>query len=135
MARQSAHPSARWRVALLTCGVLLAAGGAGMRPFTAAATLLVLIAAAAVSVRAIRPPRARSPGTPRVRRGIALWTALLLAIAAWEAYAYVRQPDLLHPSADHPTLSTLLDPALEQGPLRFAGWLVWLGVGWWLVSR
>lgn len=64
-----------------------------------------------------------------------MWSALLVTASAWEAYAFVRQPDWLRPSDSHPTLSTLLDPALEQGPLRFAGWLVWLGVGWWLVSR
>ncbi len=120
---------------LVVCGVLLAAGGASTRPFSAAAATWVLVTVVVISVLAIRRNPTRSPGTPRVRRGLALWSPLLLAFAAWEAYAYVRQPDWMHPSDEHPTLSTLLDPGLEQLPLRFVGWLIWLGVGWWLVSR
>jgi hypothetical protein len=35
----------------------------------------------------------------------------------------------------HPTLSLLLDPVLETYPGRVAGWIAWLGVGRWLVTR
>ncbi|WP_280233999.1 hypothetical protein [Nocardia cyriacigeorgica] len=70
-----------------------------------------------------------------MRRGVVVWSTSLAAILAWQVYAYVRQPDRLIAHYDYPTLSTLLDPVMEQGPLRLAGWLAWLAAGWWLVRR
>ncbi|WP_435592041.1 hypothetical protein [Nocardia sp. bgisy118] len=131
----AAPPSSGRRALLAVCSIVLAAGGALTRPFGWPATVLVLLAGAVVLVRAIRSPTSAEPKDAAVRRGTAVWSALLLAAAGWEAYAFVRQPDWTKPSDQHPTLSTLLDPALEQGPLRFAGWLIWLAVGWWLVTR
>jgi len=34
-----------------------------------------------------------------------------------------------------PPFSLLLDPVLETYPGRLLGWLAWLGVGRWLVTR
>ncbi|MGW6330875.1 hypothetical protein [Nocardia rhamnosiphila] len=132
------EPSARSfrrRMSLLAVGVVLAAGGAATRPFGWPATVLVVVPVVVVSVLAWRARPERIPRTARLRRGVAVWSALLITASVWEMYAFARQPDWTRPSDVHPTLSTLLDPVLEQGPLRFAGWLVWLGVGWWLVSR
>ncbi|MFE3446409.1 hypothetical protein ACFXNW_25560 [Nocardia sp. NPDC059180] len=70
-----------------------------------------------------------------MRRGVVVWWTLLAAILAWQGYAYVRQPDRSIAHYDYPTLSTLIDPVLEQGPLRLLGWLAWLAAGWWLVRR
>ncbi len=120
---------------LLAVGAVLAAGGAATRPFGWSATLLVVVLAVVASVLAFRARPKRIPYTDRLRRGVAVWSALLVTASIWEVYAIARQPDWMRPSDVHPTLSTLLDPALEQWPLRFAGWLVWLGVGRWLVSR
>ncbi|MFD0360691.1 hypothetical protein ACFQZZ_04415 [Nocardia sp. GCM10030253] len=131
----SARPPIRRWATLVAAGAVLAAAGAATQPFSWVATTLVLVPAAVVLILTIRPTPSRIPRTARLRRGTAVWSVLLVAVSAWEAYAFVRQPDWTRPSAAHPTLSTLLDPALEQWPLRFAGWLVWLGVGWWLVSR
>jgi hypothetical protein len=122
-------------MALLAVGVVLAAGGAATRPFSWLATVMVMVPVVVVSASAFRARPARIPRTARLRRGVAVWSALLVAASAWEVYAFVQQPDRTRPSDLHPTLSTLLDPALEQWPMRFAGWLVWLGAGWWLVSR
>lgn len=119
----------------VVCVVAVAAVGSVTRPFGWAATVLVVVVGVAVLIRAIRSPSSVRPKDPPLRRGTAMWSALLLAIAGWEAYAFVRQPDWTKPSDQHPTLSTLLDPGLEQGPLRFAGWLVWLAVGCWLATR
>lgn len=127
--------SFRRRIPLLAVGVVLAAGGAATRPFGWSATLLVAVPVVVASVPAFRARPKQIPGTARLRRGVAVWSTLLVAASVWELYAFARQPDWTQPSDVHPTLSTLLDPALEQWPLRFAGWLVWLGVGWWLVSR
>lgn len=120
---------------LLAVGAALAAGGAATRPFSWSATVLVAVPVVVVSVHTFRARPERIPRTARLRRGVAVWSTLLVTASAWEAYAFVRQPDRMRASYAHPTLSTLLDPALEHWPLRFAGWLVWLGVGWWLVSR
>ncbi|WP_157172320.1 hypothetical protein [Nocardia pneumoniae] len=125
----------RRRVVLLAAGAVLAAGGAATRPFSWSATALLVVLLVVASALAWRARPVRTPPTARLRRGAALWSALLVAAVLWEGYAFARQPDLMRPSEEHPTLSTLLDPALEQLPLRFAGWVVWLGVGWWLVSR
>ncbi|MEV4126761.1 hypothetical protein [Nocardia sp. NPDC049707] len=120
---------------LLAVGGALAAGGAATRPFSWPATVLVVVPGVVVSLLAFRVRPERIPRTARLRRGVAVWSTLFVLASAWEVYAFVRQPDWTRASHQHPTLSTLLDPALEQWPLRFAGWLVWLGAGWWLVSR
>ncbi|MFI6364270.1 hypothetical protein ACIBG0_16135 [Nocardia sp. NPDC050630] len=125
----------RRRMLLVAVGAVLAAGGAATRPFSSSATMAVLVAVVVVLVLALRARPERIPRTARLRRGVAVWSMLLVVASAWEMYAFVRQPDWTRPNQLHPTLSTLLDPALEQLPLRFAGWLVWLGVGWWLVPR
>ncbi|MEV0031475.1 hypothetical protein [Nocardia sp. NPDC050793] len=131
----AARPSSGWRALAVVCVVAVAAVGFITRPFGWAATVLVLVLSAAALVWAMRSPNSVEPRNRPLRRGTAVWSALLLAVAGWEAYAFVRQPDWTKPSDQHPTLSTLLDPGLEQGALRFAGWLVWLAVGYWLVTR
>ncbi|MEU1545126.1 hypothetical protein [Nocardia sp. NPDC005745] len=137
MTEQPARSAYRlpWRATALTVGIVLAAVGAATRPFSWPATAIVAVAALGALVLAFRGRSERPPRTARLGRGVAVWSTLLVAVLAWEVYALSRQPSLNQPSDDHPTLSTLLDPALEQWPLRLAGWLVWLGAGWWLVSR
>ncbi|MGK8505224.1 hypothetical protein [Nocardia asiatica] len=137
MTEQSARLAGlfRWRVTLLTMGLVLAVCGAATRPFSWPATAIVVVAALGAMVFAFRVRIERPARTARLGLGVAVWSALLVAASAWEVYALLRQPALNQPSREHPSLSTLLDPALEQWPLRFAGWLVWLGAGWWLVSR
>jgi hypothetical protein len=125
------------RVALVAGAVGLAGLGASFPTHGWPSTITVLIPTVVLLVLAIRP---RSSSSARrtsaaLRRGLILWSVLLAAALAWEAYAFVRQPDWSRPSYDHPTISTLFDPVLEQGPLRIVGWLVWLGVGWRLVTR
>ncbi|WP_157124280.1 hypothetical protein [Nocardia pseudovaccinii] len=123
------------RMLLLAVVVVLAVGGAATRPFSWQATVLVAVPVIVVSELAFRSRPEQIPPTVRLRRGVVVWSTLLVVASVWEVYAFVRQPDWTRASELHPTLSTLLDPALEQLPLRLAGWLVWLGAGWWLVSR
>ncbi|MFI6954324.1 hypothetical protein ACIBJI_12710 [Nocardia sp. NPDC050408] len=130
----SARPIRR-RMLLLAVGAVLAVGGAATRPFSWSATVLVVVPVVLVLVLAFRTRPQQIPRTVRLRRGVAVWSTLLVGASAWEVYAFVRQTDWTRPSDLHPTLSTLLDPALEHWPLRVVGWLVWLGAGWWLVSR
>jgi len=115
--------------------LLVAILGASYPPKTWPSTIMVLIPAAALLIIAARRPSAAADRDPALRRGLVLWSVLIGAVLLWEAYAFVRQPDWSLPSHDYPTLSTLLDPVLEHGPLRIVGWLVWLGVGARLVAR
>jgi hypothetical protein len=120
---------------LLVTAVGVAFVGAAFRPHCWTATITVLAAAAVLLTIAIRRPPAPAEPTPRLRRGVLLWAAVLAAGLAWEAYAFVRQDDWSRADPDNPTISTLFDPVLEQGPLRVVGWLVWLAAGWRLVRR
>lgn len=113
----------------------LAATGASLPTHQWPSTIVVLIAAAVVLAAAVRRPSAAVQPTPPLRRGILVWSFLVALVLAWEAYAFVRQPDWSRASPEDPTLSTLFDPVLESGPFRVVGWLVWLGAGWRLVVR
>jgi hypothetical protein len=122
--------------------VLLVAGagtvawiGSGFRSHSTSATVAVAITVVAALVLAARRPAGTAEPTRRLRRALVCWSALLVVALLWEAYAFVQQPDWTEASYAHPTLSTLLDPILEQRPFRFIGWLIWLRAGWVLVTR
>jgi hypothetical protein len=152
----SARRPALGRAVVPVCLVGLALIGALTSPFHWSSATMVAAVAIVAAVLALCPSRflpwARPGdngvgGTPRpamrgsastsaaLRRGLIAWSLLLVALLAWQGYAYLRQPDRSIAHDDYPTLSTLLDPLLEQGPVRYAGWLAWLAAGWWLVRR
>jgi hypothetical protein len=120
-------------VFLVVVAVLVAWVGAGFASHSWPATIAVLVPAAVLLVPAVRTPSSTVETSDRLRRGLVVWSVLLGLGLGWEAYAFVRQPDWSRASPDHPTISTLLDPVLEHGPLRVVGWLVWLWAGWRLV--
>lgn len=107
-----------------------AVAGAMTCPFGWAATGLVVSIAAIALVRAVLPRPGATPMDRRLGNGLTLWSSLAAAVAAWELFALTRQPEWHRPSPSAPTLSTLLDPALEHGPGRWVGWLLWLAAGW-----
>ncbi|WP_019928051.1 hypothetical protein [Nocardia sp. BMG111209] len=114
----------------------IAAAGSGVgaitHPFDRAATVLVAGFTLAALVRAVRAPDRRMRPDGRIYRGLALWTTLAVALLAWEMFAWAHQPRWSVPDPAHPTMSTLLGPYLDHGPLRFAGWFAWLVIGWML---
>jgi hypothetical protein len=121
---------------LVGAAIAVAAVGAWFKPHGWPATILVLAVSAVILALAARRPSSTSERTSTaLRRGLILWSALAAAGLAWEAYAFVRQPDWSRADPVHPTISTLLDPVLEHGPLRIVGWLLWLAAGWRLVIR
>ena len=125
-----------WFRALLVVAALVVAWlGAEYQTHSWPSTIMVLVPSAVLLIIAARQPSAPMARDPRLTRGLVLWSVLVGAVLLWEAYAFVRQPDWSRPSHDYPTMSTLLDPVLEHGPLRIVGWLVWLGVGARLVIR
>jgi hypothetical protein len=119
----------RLRVAGRDVALIGYAGLAGLcRPLTLPAAVAVAVPAIVLVVLDAhrRPP-------PRValgRRHAAPWTVLTVLFATWEASAALWGND-----GAHPTLSLLLDPVLATYPGRVAGWLTWLAVGRWLVTR
>lgn len=124
------------RAALVAGAATVAWVGSGLASHSAAATVAVGVVAGFVLLAAARRTGGDRPvRTPRLRVALAWWAAVATAALLWELYAFLQQPDLARPSHSHPTLSTLLDPALAQRPVRFVGWLAWLWAGWLLVAR
>lgn len=111
------------------------------RPLTRAAEAACALPAFLALVLACRPPAVPAAmsdparaGRPLRRTAIA-WLGLLALGASWELTAWLQQPAYNIPSYDHPTISVLLDPLTESGPVRLAAWLGWLWTGWRLVRR
>jgi hypothetical protein len=115
-----------WRDVLI---LLYAALAAFCRPLTAPAAVVVLLAGAALLALAAR--RRVPPGRSVCsRRSLVPWVVLVLLFGGWELTAALWGND-----SAHPTFSLLLDPVLETYPGRLLGWLAWLGLGRWLVTR
>jgi hypothetical protein len=115
----------RWDTLILLYAVLAAL----CRPLTAPAAAVVLLPGAALlALAAWRrvPPRR----TVCSRRSVVPWAVLALLFGGWELTAALWGND-----GAHPTFSLLLDPVLQTYPGRLFGWLAWLGVGRWLVTR
>jgi len=74
------------------------------------------------------PRRVGRPG--RLTRAAAPWFVGFAVVAVLElgALAYGDRPAF-------PTLSWLLGPYFVEPAVRFAGYVVWICVGWWLVRR
>ncbi|GAC1366899.1 MAG: hypothetical protein NVSMB32_11690 [Actinomycetota bacterium] len=104
-------------------------------------TLPVAIPVAALALAAVvwawrATPRAWVGGQPQaVPRipGAALWAAVIGALLGWELLAFALQPSIAERSAAHPTISSLIDPALAHHLGRSLWLSIWLAVGWLLV--
>lgn len=91
-------------------------------PFSASATAAVLLSGVLAGVLGRLAGRCAAPaGAPRQLRGAGAWVALAVAAVAWELAAYLQ-----HPRADHPTLSSLANSALDSAPARTAAFVLWL---------
>ncbi len=127
----SAVPARRARLGWWDALIVVYAGLAALcRPLTVPAAVAVLLAGAVLLALAARR---RPPPPPRLvgsRLGAVPWLVLLLLLAGWELTAVFWGND-----SAHPTLSLLLDPVLDTYPGRLIGYLAWLSVGRWLVTR
>jgi hypothetical protein len=100
---------------------------------TVGAAVAIAIPGMAVAVVALlRPSRAVAAG-PGLRRGAAIWAVVALTALLWEAGAYFGE--LTVGQHEHPTLSVLLAPLLNDQVIRFAAWSLWLYAGWRLIRR
>ena len=103
---------------------------AGLRPFTLAEEVMVAIAAIIVLAAAWRPSRNAAANGVRSSRGsAALWISLVVVAFAWELRAFFSSP-----RADHPTLSTIADNVMGVHPGRAFVFVLWLALGWLLVT-
>jgi hypothetical protein len=125
--RPFAAAPARW---LATCALVGVYGwwAVGLPPFSATATLAVVLAglaAAALGMCRRRPVTPRRPVT-----SAAPWAVLAAVAAVWQLAAYLQ-----HPRDDHPTLSSLTNAALGSQVARTAAFVAWLLTAWALARR
>jgi hypothetical protein len=112
-----------------TAGVIAYAWWAtGRRPFTTTATLAVV--GAGIATMAIgQAGRSQHDARPTLA-GATGWLMLLVALAGWELLAYVQEP-----RTEHPTLSSLMNAALDTHIGRSLVFVAWLVVGYRLARR
>jgi hypothetical protein len=91
----------------------------GLAPFSAGATVAVVVAGA---VAMLAGTRARRPGRPTATaRRVLPWLVLAGLLVAVQVIAWAQQP-----RDEHPTLSSLTDAALDSHAARAAAFLAWL---------
>lgn len=62
--------------------------------------------------------------------GVAVWSVLVVALAAWELFALFHGPRHVYPTA-----SSLLHEVDRSHPIRAVLFLAWLAFGWDLLKR
>ena len=119
-------------VAALTAfglGYALIAGG--FRKLTIPAELGTFPAGALITWLALRKDCRRRPAPAHLSgRGLLPWAVVLAVFAVWELYA-----DFRGSTPDHPTLSILMGPVLQDPVNRALGYVLWLATGAWVVRR
>ncbi|NMI02152.1 hypothetical protein [Pseudonocardia acidicola] len=116
----------RWDAAIAGYALLAAPA----RPLTAPAAVAVLAPGVLLLVLRARHPVAPLPSTARPVAAAVLWLGLGVLFGLWELAAALWGDD-----AAHPTFSLMLDPVLATYPGRVLGYLGWLALGRWLVTR
>jgi hypothetical protein len=121
--------SGRRRRAVIGAGIgVYALVAAVCQPLTSSASVAVLVAAVPLCWFGVRRPPRRAP--PVGRRSVGVWFGIGGLAGALELAIWLGPDDHAHP-----TLSTLADPLLQTYPGRVLGYLLWAGLGVWLVSR
>ena len=124
------------RALAVTFALVYVAVGGEYERYTWPATLVVMGPAVLVAAMSWRGPlRARPVPRPIRAPGVLAWSVLFVAAGLWELGALLAQPSLTTDSYAHPTLSYLMDPILSQHLGRSIVLGVWLGIGWWLMTR
>jgi hypothetical protein len=99
------------------------------------ATVGVTAVAAVGILLAWRGPLHPLHAPPEIHRGGGIaWAAVFVTLGLWELTQLLLQPSLTTDSWAHPTISVLSDPLLGGDIGRTIVLLVWLAVGWFLVT-
>ena len=119
--------------------VCVAAGGAvlvyawwatGLRPF-AATTALAVVGPGVVTMAFGHTRRTlTTEHAPALAGTLAGWAVLFAALAAWQLQAYLQ-----HPRTAHPTLSSLVNAALDTHVARTLAFTAWIAGAYRLARR
>lgn len=122
----------RWpRAAVLVAAATYAVVMGQLHSFTWESTLGLTLAGAVALWVGLDRDRPRLPAAPRPSWvGIGAWAVPILGFSALEIVN-----DLLGSTYQHPTLSVLMDPVLENPVYRTAAVALWLLTGWELLRR
>lgn len=97
-------------------------------------SLVAALGVGAVALVWNHAPR-ESPRNPRSRRRARIaWASLGIALCVWEALAYILSVVVPRGWIGFPTVSLLLEPAVDFDPSRALLTVVWLAAGVWLVA-
>ena len=121
----------------LVVGAALAAGLAlvlAPRTGPVSIALVVAIGLAAVALVWHRGPGARASTPESRRRSRMAWGSVGIALCLWEAAAYILSVIVPRGWIGFPTVSLLLEPAVDFDPSRALLAAAWLAVGVWLVA-
>ena len=103
--------------------------------YTWPSTVAVLLPGTVALVVAWRGPLYDRVGPgPVSRLSVVGWASVLVLAGLWELTALLLQPNLQLGSIDHPTVSFMMDTVLAGHLGRTVTLLVWLALGWWLLS-
>ena len=120
----------------LACGVVYVLVVGSFTRYSWPATAGIVSLGTMVVLIGWRGPRRFRPASgPLPIRGTVLWGVVFVAGCLWELSSLLQQPTLTTSSYDHPTISTLTDPALSTMTGRVVVLAAWLGLGWFLVER
>ncbi|HEV7524061.1 MAG TPA: hypothetical protein VGP92_03810 [Acidimicrobiia bacterium] len=102
--------------------------------FRALVVAIGVLLAAAVARRFVPSTRAPGPvtsrrGAPGFRTAVALWSAIVVAVVAWELIALGSSP-----RSDHPTISSFVESVEMHHIGRLVLFAGWIGLGWMLAS-
>ncbi len=115
-------------IAILAAAVSVAAGLS--KPFTWQIYLATSVALAGVlgtGLWRLQLPEGPAGRPHSTRSAVACWSALAIAVLAFELVEYFSSPRIAHP-----TLSSMLSAVDVEGFVRAGLFLAWIGGGWWL---
>lgn len=121
----------------LVVGAALAAGLAlVLAPRTGPVSIALVsgLGIAAIALVWDRGPGARASSPESRRRSRIAWGTLGIALCVWEALAYILSVVVPRGWIGFPTVSLLLEPAVDFDPSRALLTAAWLAAGVWLVA-
>jgi len=130
----------RWSLAMGAAWTAVLAYGwwfTDRQPFSRGAFLALVVAVGVLIVSAevrrahavIGPPATATGPVPRLRSAAVVWSALCVAVVAWELIALGSLP-----RSAHPTISSLVESAEQYHIVRLGLYAAWVWFGWTMVS-